>query len=175
MSEGKKSKKPILVLLVVFVILGGIAIFTNVNSSYVPTTSGGSDNSNSSGAGAASSIAESTNAPRLYRPVSYESLSRDTNGMKGKFIKVKGEITQLAEDDTTYQGRIAITYNDGYLSYYSDNILFVLPKNIMNSRPLEGDIVTLCGQSQGLVTYTSVMGSDITVPCIYVDDLSFES
>ncbi|MGN0699883.1 MAG: hypothetical protein ACI4J8_02675 [Oscillospiraceae bacterium] len=173
MSEGKKSKKPVLTLLVLLAILGIIAVIVNANTTYVPLpdSSGGNDVPYDSG----SSVVESSSAPKMYRPVSYEDLSRDTDGMKGKFIKVKGEITQVMEDDTTYQGRIAITYNGGTYSYYSDNILFVVPKSIMNVRLLENDIVTFCGQSQGLLTYTSVMGSDITSPCIYVEELTFEN
>ena len=171
MSEGKRSQKPIIVLLVLFAILGVIAVVVNMNTTYVPLpdSSSGSSSSYDSESGAT----ESNSVPKTYRPVSYEAISRDANGMKGKYIKVKGEITQVMEDETTYQGRIAITYNSGAYSYYSDNILFVIPKSIMDVRLLENDVVTLCGQSQGLMTYTSVMGSDITCPCIYVDEVIF--
>ena len=171
MSEGKRSKKPVLVLLVILSIMGAVAIAVNANSNYVPmdfSSSGDSTSANSSDSSAGTSV------PRTYRPVSYDSLSRDPDAMKGKFIKVKGEITQVIEDDTTYQGLIAITYNSGY-AYYSDNILFVIPKSIMNVRLLKEDIVTLYGQSQGLMTYTSVLGSDITSPCIYVNDMEFHN
>lgn len=99
--------------------------------------------------------------------VTYQELARSTNGMQGQAITVKGEISQVLEDNEHYEGLINITYvNSDYYAYYTDSIYYMIDKSYMNTRLLQGDVVTLSGQSLGLITYESVLGSPITVPCI---------
>lgn len=101
------------------------------------------------------------------RYVTYEQLARSTNGLQGEAITIKGEISQVLEDATHYEGLISITYvyND-FMPYYTDSIYYMVDKSCMSTRLLQGDVVTLTGQSIGLITYESVLGSPITVPCI---------
>lgn len=37
------------------------------------------------------------------------------------------------------------------------------------SRLLEDDIVTLYGKNMGTVSYVSVLGSTVTLPCVYAE------
>lgn len=101
--------------------------------------------------------------------VTYQQLARDTNGMFNKNIIVKGEVAQVMDldDESWYEGLISITYhNDDYFDYYDDNIYFIIPKNYVSQRILDGDILTLTGKSAGLYTYENAFGASLTVPCI---------
>ena len=44
-------------------------------------------------------------------------------------------------------------------------------KDIVSSRVLEDDYITIYGVSEGLYTYQSTMGGKITVPLIYVEKI----
>ena len=106
------------------------------------------------------------------RYVTYQELARSTNGMQGQAISVKGEISQVLEDTDHYEGLINITYvYSDYMEYYTDSIYYMVDKSCMNTRLLQGDVVTFSGQSLGLITYESVLGSPITVPCIDAYDV----
>ncbi len=101
--------------------------------------------------------------------VTYQELARSTDGMEGESIIVTGQISQVLEDTSSYEGLINITYiEDDYFAYYDDSIYYFIDKNLLSVRLLEEDIVTFYGKSRGLITYESVLGSPITVPCIDV-------
>ena len=66
------------------------------------------------------------------------------------------------EGDGETQIRIAV--NDNY-----DTVIFgSFDSNILDSRILEDDMVTVRGLSTGLLTYESSMGGDITIPSILI-------
>ena len=106
--------------------------------------------------------------------VTYDALARSTDAMEGSCIKVTGEIQQVLEYDTLYQGLISITYyDDPYFPYYTDNVFFTAPKKYFEVRLLEGDIVTFYGISEGLFTYISVMNLQTTLPSMSVVEVDF--
>ncbi|MBQ3463638.1 MAG: hypothetical protein IJH36_11140 [Clostridia bacterium] len=75
----------------------------------------------------------------------------------------KGKVIQVIEGDTETQHRIAV--NGNY-----DKVIFVgYPKNMVASRVLEDDYVTVYGTSLGLYSYQSTMGGKITIPALYLD------
>ena len=104
-------------------------------------------------------FADPENYKSICKSVSYSDIARDSNGLKGQYFKFTGEVIQVL--DGTY--RMNVTVND--YGFYSDTIMFIYDTG-SGDRILEKDIVTIWGTSQGLLTYTSVLGADITVPSI---------
>lgn len=100
--------------------------------------------------------------------MSYSEIARDTNGLKGQYCKFTGQITQVMD------GIYLMNVTADEYGFYSDSIMFTY--NIGNeNRILQDDIVTIWGQSLGLVTYTSVLGADITVPEIEAKYITIEN
>ena len=57
---------------------------------------------------------------------------------------------------------------------YNDTIMFIYDTGDGN-RILENDIVTIWGPSQGLYTYTSVLGAEVTLPLLEARYISIEN
>jgi len=93
----------------------------------------------------------------------YKSVAREMDGMNGNYYRCSGKVLQVI-DDTSY--RVDITETDEW--GYSDcsEVIVIKFKNNTGRRILEGDYITVWGQSNGLVTYETVMGSSLTVPSI---------
>ncbi|WP_342542099.1 hypothetical protein MHH33_14260 [Paenisporosarcina sp. FSL H8-0542] len=71
----------------------------------------------------------------------------------------------MMEGDGETQVRIAV--NDDY-----DKIIYAsYVSYIVDSRILEDDLITLMGTSDGLLTYESTMGGEITIPSIIIDKI----
>lgn len=102
-----------------------------------------------------------------YQDVSYDSIARKPDDYDDKKVRFAGKVLQVTEeteDDQDYT-ELRIAVNGDY-----DNVIFaVLPSDILNgSRVLEGDLVAIYGNSLGIITYTSSMNTDISVPGIAV-------
>lgn len=102
--------------------------------------------------------------------IDYVSLYKGANTLNGNFYKITGEIVQ---DAGNYIYHINMTKNGTYSTYYTDRIQIILigePSEIL----MEGDIVSFTGQSLGNYTYTTVLGSDSTIPelLVYAENLS---
>ncbi|MFD3447147.1 hypothetical protein ACFDTO_21350 [Microbacteriaceae bacterium 4G12] len=97
--------------------------------------------------------------------ITYDQLARTPDDFKGKKAKFTGKVVQVMEGKGETQLRIAV--NDNY-----DTILYVAYKsNIINSRVLENDNVTVRGKSKGILTYKSTMGGEISIPAMLVDKI----
>ncbi len=69
------------------------------------------------------------------------------------------------EGDGETQIRLAVDGN-------YDNIIYgAYDSSIVSSRVLEDDYITIMGVSGGLLTYTSTMGGDITIPSVLVQKI----
>jgi hypothetical protein len=97
---------------------------------------------------------------------SYETIARDPDKYILTYGKYTGEIVQVIEDGDDMQLRVNIT--KGRYTY-SDTIYVVYTKKEGESRLLEDDIITIYGVNMGTVSYTSVMGATITLPCVYAE------
>ena len=98
----------------------------------------------------------------------YKELARNPDPYKGKSLTYSGKVIQVIEGDTETQHRIAV--NGDY-----DNVIYVAyPKNIVTSRILDDDYVTVYGTSLGLYSYQSTMGGKITVPALYLDRIELQ-
>ena len=94
--------------------------------------------------------------------ITYDQLARTPDDFIDKKAKFSGTVVQVMEGDGETQLRIAV--NDNY-----DTILFVAyESNILNTRVLENDYVTVSGISKGLLTYESTLGGDISIPSMLV-------
>lgn len=89
--------------------------------------------------------------------VSYADIARDSQGLKGQDFTFTGEVIQVS--GSTYRMNVTL---DEY-GIYSDTIVFNYDTGD-GDRILENDIVTIWGTSKGLLTYTSILGAEITVP-----------
>ena len=97
----------------------------------------------------------------------YEQLARNPAEMIGTRVKLVGEVIQTMYDGNIVQLRVNITKENGY---YSDTVY--VRYIIEGDRILEDDIITIYGTAMGEVSYTSILGAEITLPYIeaeYVD------
>lgn len=97
----------------------------------------------------------------------YEQLARNPAEMIGTRVKLVGEVIQTMYDGNIVQLRVNITKENGY---YSDTVY--VRYIIGGDRILEDDIITIYGTAMGEVSYTSILGAEITLPYIeaeYVD------
>ena len=70
--------------------------------------------------------------------------------------------------------RVNITEYGTYSTYYKDTIYVTYIPEDGEDKILEDDIITIWGTSEGDYSYTSVMGSTITLPHIYAEYLEIE-
>ena len=109
-------------------------------------------------------FSESDNYKAACKETAYKDIARDSNGLIGDYVKFTGEVIQVMEEQKTY--RMNVTADD--YGFYTDTIMFTYNKASDEDRILEKDIITIWGQSTGLVTYDTVLGDRITVPCVDV-------
>ena len=97
--------------------------------------------------------------------ISYKDLARNPADYVGEKIKFEGKVVQVMEGDGEVQVRLAV--GGDY-----DNIIYcVYDSSIVTSRVLEDDYITVMGISSDLITYTSTMGGDITIPSMLVEKI----
>lgn len=95
----------------------------------------------------------------------FKEIARNPNSYIGKRAKIVGEVIQVQQDGNEVVLRVNMT-KDQY-GYYEDTIMAGYAYADENEdRILEGDIVTIYGELYGTITYTSVLGTDVTVPAI---------
>nr|WP_288248587.1 bZIP transcription factor [uncultured Romboutsia sp.] len=90
--------------------------------------------------------------------ITYDQLARTPDKYKGQKCKFRGEVIQVMEDDNYVSIRLAVGGGS--------NVLYVvIPSSILNNeRILEDDYITVYGTSTGVITYTTVMGNELTIP-----------
>ena len=105
---------------------------------------------------------------------SYKDIARYPDEYKGKYVKFRGEVVQVVKDTwgSGYTLRVDVTYN----GYFWEDTIYVeyVPKDDSEARILEEDIITLYGICQGEKSYTSVLGSTITIPIVEAEYIDIE-
>lgn len=103
--------------------------------------------------------------------IDYKALARNPDKHKGNNYHITGKVIQVQESSlsNTVELRINMTkevskYTD-YVSW-SDTIYCTVEIPDGADRILEGDIITFWGTCDGLYSYTSVLGSTISLPKI---------
>lgn len=97
--------------------------------------------------------------------ITYDQLARTPDQFIDKKVKFSGKVIQVIEDFGVTDYRFAI---DG--DY--DRIILVsklTSSNTTGKRILENDYITIYGVSDGLYTYETVLGAQMTVPNVIMD------
>lgn len=99
------------------------------------------------------------------KEIQYKNIAKREKDYMGEPVKFKGKVIQVQEEeDNTATYRVSID------EYEEEVIIGSYTRGEDEDRILEGEYVTLYGISEGLYTYESVLGQDITIP--YIDILS---
>ena len=106
--------------------------------------------------------------------ITFNNLARNPDDYMDKKVKFSGEVLQVIEYDDGTEIRLATAQTE-YGIYLDDVIYLYIPSENINSRILDGDIITIYGVSKGLFTYTSTADLSITLPVIEVDKYDFIS
>lgn len=174
---GKKQSKIkyvliflLVILIVAVVFFGGYFVWKleTKNNNQVANTSNISDNNQEVTQQKQNVEVENTETKEEYMNscavYAYKDIARNPNTYKGKRAKLTGEVIQVQQEGNEIAIRVNITKKDGY---YDDTILTGYKyADDYEDRVLEGDIITIYGELAGTVTYTSVLGADVTVPAI---------
>lgn len=98
--------------------------------------------------------------------IAYEDLARNPDARKGQYFRFTGEVVQVMESFGTVSLRVNVTpvMFYGEVSYYEDTIFVETKLGSDGRRILEGDMITLYGTCSGLYTYTTVLGSQMSIP-----------
>ena len=97
--------------------------------------------------------------------ISYEDIARTPDDYEGKALCYTGEVIQVLEADGEVDLRVALD------DWYDDVILCGYEPKITDKRVLEGDTVTVYGIYHGIFTYESTMGTDISLPLLWLDHI----
>jgi hypothetical protein len=91
--------------------------------------------------------------------IGYAELFRHNEKYVGRTVYFKGEIIQVVDGgDGTYDLRVNVTH--GEYGFYSDTVYL----HYSGERLLDDDIIDFVGIVDGVITYTSVLGGEITIP-----------
>jgi len=97
--------------------------------------------------------------------ITYDQLARNPDDYIGEKVQFQGKVVQVMDGDGTQQIRFAV--DDDY-----DNMMYAeYDSDIVDSRILEGDMITIMAISNGLLTYESTMGGNITIPSVLIDKI----
>lgn len=108
--------------------------------------------------GGSSSLVNQSDYINACVTVQYKDVERNPEQYKGKKIKVSGKVIQVMESGSSVTLRVSDARD-------SDNIWYVTYKRSENeARILEDDNITLYGECRGVVTYTTILGSSVTIP-----------
>lgn len=91
---------------------------------------------------------------QMCRPATYEEIARDGNAKSGEYFTFSGEVLQEIQD-----GVYRLAVNDD-----SDYIIFSFESS--GDRILEGDTVTIWGESTGFAEGETILGAAVKAPKI---------
>ena len=109
---------------------------------------------------------EEQNYKNACQTYTYKELARNPNNYIGKKVKFTGEVIQVQEDFlNSIMLRVNVT-KDKY-DFWDDTIYVEYTYSSSNeNKILEDDIITLYGYFEGEKTYTTVLGSSVTIPSV---------
>ena len=96
--------------------------------------------------------------------LTWEQIARE--GKVGTLGKFEGKILQVISTPAGFAYRVAINGDYDQVMYVDDTL------NRATETLLEGDYVYFKGMSMGQYTYTTVLGSEMTIPSFIVDEIN---
>lgn len=106
----------------------------------------------------------------------YQAIFRDSEKFKGEKATFTGEATQVLVEGTEVNIRMSVTKSDLFgTDYYEDVVFVIYEMSEGESRILNNDIITVYGELNGVLTYESIMGENISVPRLdvkYIDNIT---
>ena len=96
--------------------------------------------------------------------LTWEQIARE--GKVGALGKFEGKILQVISTPAGFAYRVAINGDYDQVMYVDDTL------NRATETLLEGDYVYFKGMSMGQYTYTTVLGSEMTIPSFLVDEIN---
>ena len=154
--ETKPKKKKIYKKWWFWVIIGvlAISIFYGMTEEQSDMGSQGAETS-----GSAETISEEE-YKEMCNTYAYKDLARNPENFKGIKIVLSGEVIQVMESGKKLELRVNM---DGD---YDQTVYVKYTLKNGEGRILEGDQINIYGTFEGLKTYTSVLGAEITLPRI---------
>lgn len=103
----------------------------------------------------------------------YKEIARNPDNYRGKRVKFRGQVIQVSEGwSNSITLRINVT-EDEY-GFYDDTIYCTYKYSENESKILEDDIVTIYGECKGDTSYTSVLGTIVTLPEVSIKYIDIE-
>ena len=108
---------------------------------------------------------------KVYQSLEYKAMSRDPDTYEGNLYKFDGKILQVMEDSQS-DGTTLVSLRVATKGNYDNVVYVVYYRAAGEARILEDDRVTVYGTSNGLYTYETVMGAEVTIPLIWADSVT---
>lgn len=100
---------------------------------------------------------------------SYKTIARNPSQYDGKRVKFTGKVAQVSEGLLNNKSiTILMQVTKDEYGFYDDVIYCTYTYSQNESKILEDDIITIYGTCKGDITYTSLLGANITVPNIEI-------
>lgn len=99
--------------------------------------------------------------------ITYDNLARNPDDYAFDAVAFNGEVVQVIEGAKEMQCRLAV---DGD---YDKMLLIAYEPDIIDSRVLEGDAITIYGTSIGIMNYESAIGGQISIPGVAVSEIRY--
>ena len=148
---------------------------TNNQTKITDTVNNGSNSSSNGGSNTSKSGNNGTDSTKTKTPtkqeymnsckeVVYKEVERRPNSFKGENVKFYGKVVQVSEGLLNSVTLRVATSIDGYID---EDIWYVTYKTSDDEdRLLEDDYVTVYGECDGVTSYTTVLGAQVTIPSV---------
>ena len=108
--------------------------------------------------------------------IDYKTLARSPETYRGNKYRFKGKVIQVQEPSGFNQKTtLRINVTCGEYGIWDDTIYATVVIPDGNSRILEDDIITMWAEVKGLKTYTTVLGSSLSIPEIEIKYYQIEN
>ena len=98
--------------------------------------------------------------------LTYDDLMRYSDDYYGEIVELSGTVLQTVQSDGEVQHRVAL--NDDY-----DTVVLIGYESGTSSiKILEDDYITFTGTALGTTTYETVMGAEVEIPVVYVEEIN---
>ncbi len=109
---------------------------------------------------------ESIDLDNARTDLTYDDLMRYSDDNYGELVELSGTVLQTMQGDGEIQHRVAL--NDDY-----DTVVLIgYEPGTASTKILEDDYITFIGTSVGTTTYETVMGAEIEIPAVYVEEIN---